>query len=142
MIIPDVNLLLYANVSAFPQHAAARKWWQDCLNARQPVGLPLPVVFGFIRIGTNPRVLSPPLAPDDAIARIEGWLTLRHVTVVHPGPRHLDIAFDLIRQLGTAGGLTTDIQVAALAIELQAEVNSNDTDFARFPGLRWRNPLS
>jgi predicted nucleic acid-binding protein len=73
---------------------------------------------------------------------VESWLAQPQVFLLHPGHRHAAILFDLLRRLGTAGDLTTDAHLAALAIEHQAEVCTTDADFARFPGLRWRNPLA
>ena len=87
-------------------------------------------------------VLQSPLAPLDAMARVRGWLAQPEVRIVEPGPRHLEIVCDLFRATSVAGSLTTDAHLAALAIEHQAELHSNDTDFGRFPGLRWRNPLT
>lgn len=141
MIFPDVNLLLYAQVTAFAEHARARRWWEGLLNGRKPVGVAAPAVFGFVRLATNGRVLDRPLAVDDALRRVESWLAMPHVHLATPGPRHLEIAFALLRAAGTAANLTTDAQLAALAIEHQGEVHSNDTDFARFEQLRWVNPL-
>jgi toxin-antitoxin system PIN domain toxin len=141
VIIPDVNLLLYANVDGFPRHAQARRWWERALGGVEEIGLGGPALFGFLRIATNPRILDPPLAVDDAIGRVEEWLRRRHVRFLLPGPRHMEIAFRLLRQLGTAANLTTDVQLAALTIEYQAEIHSNDTDFGRFSELRWVDPL-
>lgn len=141
MIVPDINLLLYAHISSFPQHAQARRWWEEAISGRGTIGIPSPVLFGFVRLASNPRVFAPPLTVDQALARIESWLARRHVHLLAPGPRHLEIAFQLLRQLGAAASLTTDVQIAALAIEHQAELHSHDTDFGRFPGLRWRDPL-
>ena len=142
MIVPDINLLLYAHVSGFAEHAQARRWWEELLNGRTQVGLTSPVLFGFIRLGTNHRILDRPMAVDRALGLVETWLGRPNVQFLLPGPRHLEIAFNLLRGLGTAGNLTTDIQVAALAIEHQAELHSNDSDFERFPELRWINPLA
>ena len=141
MIIPDVNLLLYAEIDAFPQHAAARRWWEDTLSAGDPVGLPSVALFGFLRIATNRRVFAQPLSVTDALTRIETWLDRSNVVFLAPGPRFLDTAFQLLRNLGTGGNLTTDVQLAAHAMENQAELHSNDLDFGRFAGLRWQNPL-
>ena len=142
MIVPDVNLLLYAHVSAFAEHAKARAWWEGLLNGRTEVGIGGPALFGFLRLATNRRVLDPPMSVEEALTRIETWWRRPHVRVLHPGPRHLELAFGLLRRLGTAADLTTDAQLAALAIEHQAEVHSNDADFGRFPQLRWVNPLA
>ena len=141
MIIPDINLLLYASIIGFEEHTRARRWLESILNGRTPVGLAAPSLFGFVRLGTNPRVFDPPMAVDEAIGRVEAWLARSHVHFLLPGPRHLDLAFGLLRRIGAAGNLTTDVQLAALAIEHQGELHSNDTDFGRFPELRWVNPL-
>lgn len=141
MIVVDVNLLLYAVITGFPQHPAAHAWWTDTLNSDREVGLSSPALFGFLRIVTNPRVLTPPLPVDDAIRYVADWLALPNVRFLTPGPRHLDITFDLLRQVGTAGNLATDVQLAAFALENEAELCSNDADFGRFAGLHWFNPL-
>jgi toxin-antitoxin system PIN domain toxin len=142
MIIPDVNLMLYAEIDAFPQHDAARRWWEETLSGAGRVGLPAVGLFGFIRIATNRRIFEEPLSLDAAVARVEAWLERSNVTFLGPGPRYLDTAFQLLRMLGTGGNLTTDVQLAAHAIENQAELYSNDLDFGRFNGLRWVNPLT
>lgn len=106
------------------------------------VGLAAPAVFGFLRLATSRRVFERPLAVDDAAGRVESWLARPQARFLLPGPRHLEISLGLLRGAGAAGNLTTDAQLAALAIEYQGEVHSNDADFARFPGLRWINPLA
>jgi toxin-antitoxin system PIN domain toxin len=141
MIIPDVNLLLYAHIDAFGEHAKARVWWDALLNGKTEVGLPGPALFGFLRLATNRRLFDPPMSLEAALAHVERWLARPIVRFLVPGPRHLEIAFRLLRPRRTAGNLTTDVQLAALAIEHQAEIHSNDLDFARFPQLRWKNPL-
>jgi len=142
VIIPDINLLLYASIEAFPEHQAARKWWASCLEGKVEIGIVDPVLFGFIRIATNRRIFEPPMTVGAATNLVQGWLARPNVRTVVPGPRHLQIAFDLLNSLGSAGNLTTDIQIAAFALENQAEVHSADVDFARFSGLRWSNPLT
>jgi len=142
MILPDVNLLLHAYNLDSPCHAGARAWWEKVLGEPAPVGLAWSVVLGYIRIATHPRVLASPLPVAKACSHAEAWLAQPQVTLLHPGQRHATILFDLLRGLGTAGNLTTDAHLAALAIEHQAELCSTDADFARFPGLRWRNPVS
>src|SRR5262245_63649123 len=102
MIIPDVNLLLYANLAAFEVHASARRWWETALNGDEPVGLPAVSIFGFIRISTNPRVFQPAMAVTEAIGRVEKWLGQPHVGLLSSGPRHLQLAFPLLAALGAA----------------------------------------
>jgi toxin-antitoxin system PIN domain toxin len=142
MIVVDANLLLYAVVTGFEQHDAAHAWWEEALNGQADVGLTSPAIFGFLRISTNPRILTSPLPVDKAAGYVTGWLDLPNVSYLIPGPRHLDIAFDLLHGMGTAGNLTTDVQLAAFAIEHDADMCSNDNDFGRFPRLRWVNPLT
>ena len=141
MIIPDVNLLIYAVIKGVPVHDKARLWLLRLMDGPEPVGFGTLILFGFIRVATNPRMIQPPMAVDRALELVDGWLARPHVRLIHPGPEHLPIAFQLLRDAGTAGNLTSDAQIAALAIEYQAEVHSNNPDFARFSGLRWRNPL-
>ena len=142
MILPDVNLLIHAYHAGSPVHARARAWWEETLSTPAPVGLPWAVVLGFIRIATHPGILRNPLGADVACQHAEAWLAQPQVIFLHPGERHAGILFDLLRHLGTAGNLTTDAHLAALAIEHQAELHSTDADFARFPGLRWSNPIA
>lgn len=141
MIVPDVNLLLYAQITAFAEHPKARRWWEGLLDGDTEVAIAAPALFGFIRLATSPRVFDRPLEVTDAIQRVEDWLARPHVRFALPGPRHLEVAFGLLRDLGAAGSLTTDVQLAALAIEHQGEVHSNDSDLGRFRQLRWVNPL-
>jgi hypothetical protein len=141
VIIPDVNLLLYAVITGFAQHVRARAWWERIINDSGRIGLTCPAVFGFLRIATNGRVLAEPLPVAGAVSYIHDWLAQPNVELLTSGPRHLDIAMGLLQDVGTAGNLTTDAQLAAYAIAHDAQIHSNDTDFARFSGLNWVNPL-
>jgi len=142
VILPDVNLLLYAHNADAPQHAAARAWWDAVLNGTEPVALPWVVVLAFVRITTNRRAFSQPTTPDEALTRVSAWLARPHVRIVHPTDRHFELVATFLRRAGTAGNLTTDAHLAALAIEHGATLWSTDRDFARFPGLDRRDPLS
>lgn len=141
MILPDINLLIYAYNQAAPLHTQARAWWEGLLNREHPIAMPWAVALGFVRLVTHPRVLEEPLAPDAALRRVEAWFRHPSVQVLDPGPQHLMLIGRLFNSTGVAGALTTDTHLAALAIEHQCELHSNDSDFGRFPGLRWRNPL-
>ena len=99
-------------------------------------------ILGFIRVSTHPRVFSNPMRPAEAMRRVKSWLDHPSVRVVTPGEHHGRILFKLLEDLGTAGNLTTDAHLAALAIEYKAELASTDVGFARFDGLRWFNPLA
>jgi toxin-antitoxin system PIN domain toxin len=142
MIVPDVNLLLHAYNSGSKVHDRARAWLEDLMNGDRPVGFAWAVVLGFVRITTHPAVLSRPLDAGDACEIARSWLERPHAGILHPGERHAQLVFGLLESLGTAGNLTTDAHLAALAIEHQAELHSTDADFARFAGLKWRNPLA
>jgi uncharacterized protein len=140
MIVPDINLLLYAYNAGATHHRAARRWWERLLRGDQVVGLPWVVILGFVRLATTRGVFVEPATPLAAVDRVASWLARPGVSLLLPGPGHLET---LRRTLScTSGGpLTTDAHLAALTIEHQAELHSNDADFSRFPGLRWRNPL-
>lgn len=141
MILPDINLLVYAYNADAPLHEPAKAWWEDLLNHHEPVAVPWIVSHGFIRIMTHPRVLERPLRVTDALKPVRKWLEWPSVQVLKPGTRHLKILESLLHEVGTGGNLLADAALAALAIEYQCELCSNDADFARFSGLRWRNPL-
>jgi toxin-antitoxin system PIN domain toxin len=142
LILPDVNLLLHAYNSESRLHSPARSWWEGLLNGSRPVGLAWVAVLGFIRIATHRQILARPLPVAAACAHARAWLSQPYVSIVDPGARHSEILFGLLESLGTAGNLTTDAHLAALAIEHQAEIHSTDADFGRFSGLRWVNPLA
>ena len=141
MIVPDLNLLIYAHNDAAPLHAPARRWWEGLVNGTERVGVPWVVTAGFVRLLTHPSVLSHPARPEQAVDYVQEWFNFSHVTPLNPGTEHLALFRDALAASGVGGNLVTDAHIAARAIEYQAELHSNDADFGRFPGLRWRNPL-
>lgn len=141
MKLPDVNLLIYAANESLRQHASAREWVEETLSGTETVAFAWPVLVGFVRVVTNPRVMQRPWGTENALAIVRGWLAQPPATVVHPTDRHLAVLYDLLLPLGTAGNLTSDAHLAALAIEHGATLCSHDGDFARFAGLRWEDPL-
>jgi len=142
MIVPDINLLIYAYDSSSPFHLKAVSWWQACLAGEEPVILPEAVVFGFLRVSTNPRAFHHPLDTAEAVAHVRSWLQQEAVTIPETMPDHFERVFSLLEGLGTAGNLVTDAQIAATAIAQDAVVHTADADFLRFKGLRWLNPLA
>jgi hypothetical protein len=112
------------------------------LSADRQVGLPWVVLLGFLRIMTSRRVLAAPLPAPVAIGHVRSWLAQPVALILHPGPRHLDLVEQLAAESLATGELATDLHLAALAIETQAELHSNDAEFTRFSGLRWFNPLA
>ena len=141
MIIPDLNLLVYAYSDGAPFHSAARRWWDDLINGNERVGVSWAVATGFVRLMTHPSVLASPATPEKALDFVTEWFQFPQVSPVNPGAGHLDLLRKNLAVAGVGANLVTDAHIAALAMEYQAEVHSNDTDFSRFPGLRWRNPL-
>jgi uncharacterized protein len=133
--VPDVNVLLYASDTSSRHHATARAWIEGALSATETVGFAIVALLGFIRIGTNPRVMATPLTPSEAFDQVEEWLAQPPATMLGPGRRHLVICRELVEASGTAGNLTTDAHLAALAIEHGATLASFDGDFHRFAGL-------
>ncbi len=142
MIIPDINLLLYAHDAGSPFHTKSAGWWRSCLSGTESVGLLHVVVFGFVRVATNNRAFLHPMTPEEAARLVRSWLDQPPVQVVEPGPNHLRQTLRLLESLGTAGNLTSDAQMAALAMEHDAVLHTADADFSRFQGLKWFNPLT
>ncbi len=135
MRIPDVNVLVYSRDTTSVHYAEARAWIGDALSKTEAVGFALVAVLGFVRVITNPRVFEAPLAPSDALDQVDEWLMQPPATIAHPGRRHLALWRELIEASGTAGNLTTDAHLAALAIERGATLASFDGDLHRFAGL-------
>ena len=142
MRIVDLNLLLYAVNRDSAKHHRAKAWLEEVLSGDELVALPWVVVLGFLRLTTNSRILPRPMESGDAIRIVDSWLSRPNVEVLNPGPEHWRILRQLLEETGTAANLTTDTHLAALAIEAGAQLCSSDADFARFPHLRWENPLN
>jgi toxin-antitoxin system PIN domain toxin len=140
--LPDVNLLVYTADDSSRHYARARPWLERTLSGTEEVGFAWMALLGFIRISTNPVAFGNPLSPSRAFEFVESCLGSPVATIVHPGERHASLMRDLLMPLGTAGNLTSDAHLAALAIEHGAELCSSDNDFSRFEGVRWTNPLA
>jgi toxin-antitoxin system PIN domain toxin len=140
VVIVDANVLLYAVDLASAHHERARSWLDDSLAGSEAVGLTWIALLAFIRIGTNPSILPTPMTADEATGQVETWLGAPAAVVAQPTARHASVLRGLLRDTGTAGNLTTDAHLAALALEHGADVVSYDRDFARFPGVRHRLP--
>ncbi len=142
MILVDANLLIYAYVPTLPQHEVARRWLEEQLSTAPRVGLPWPSLLAFVRLVTNPRVFERPASITEAWERVEEWLKVPSVWVPLPTERHPEILGELMQRAVDRPQLVPDAHLAALAIEHGLILCSTDGDFARFPGLRWRNPLT
>jgi uncharacterized protein len=141
VILVDSNLLLYAFDAGATRHGEARSWLESVLDSSEQVALAWVALLAFIRIGTNPSALSRALSVEEATTIVSSLLALRNVIVLHPGERHWTLLRELLADAQARGDLVTDAHLAALAIEHGAVVCTTDRDFARFPGLRWQNPL-
>jgi len=141
VIIPDVNILLYAFDEALPRHAAYAAWLGDLATDQAPFGLSELVAFGFLRIATNPKVMQKPASTELALAFIAELQARPNCRMLRPGPRHFTIFTDLCRELALRGNLISDAHHAALAIEHDGVWATSDADFERFPGLLWVHPL-
>ena len=141
MILPDINLLLYAHDSRGTHFPAASEWWQRCLDGPESVGIAWVVILGFIRISTNPRIYAEPQTSAAACASVAEWLTLPHYHLVDPVPGHFERLSANLKHLGVAGNLTTDAHLATLAAESGYILHTTDADFSRFPTLKFINPL-
>lgn len=140
MVIVDANVLLYAVDRASAHHEPARTWLDASLAGAEAVGFAWIALLAFIRVGTNPAILPRPMSAEEATGQAEAWLGAPAAVVAQPTARHAGLLRGLLREAGTAGNLTTDGHLAALAIEHGADIVSYDRDFARFPGVKHRLP--
>ena len=142
MIVPDLNLLVFAYNVRSEFHQAAQIWWQELVVGTETVAIPWQVSDGFIRQMANPSILATPWTPEAASGEVRRWLDNSHVVPLSPGPRYLEILERILADAGATTKLVPDATIAALALENGAEVHTHNTrDFQRFPGLMWRNPI-
>lgn len=142
MILIDANLLVYAHVSSFEQHEQAHEWLDEQLNGAAPVGLPWASLLAFLRLVTNPRVFERPEPVGDAWRQVLAWLDCETAWIPQPTERHTELLGDFLAIPGMHANLVPDAHLAALAREHGLMLCSADSDFARFPALRWLNPLA
>jgi toxin-antitoxin system PIN domain toxin len=141
MMLVDANILLYAEDQLSPQHELAKEWWDEQLSGSYPVCLCWTVISAFIRIASNSRVFENPLSAKEATARVQGWFEQPCVRLIQTTGRHWEIFQQMLNDGQALGNLVTDAHLAALAIQHGCELISTDADFARFPRVKWRNPL-
>jgi toxin-antitoxin system PIN domain toxin len=141
MILLDANLLVYAHVTSLTQHHAARSWLDSRLNGPTPVGLPWPTLLSFVRLVSNPRIFEHPQPISKAWKQVDDWLTCPVAWIPQPTERHREILGSFLTDTLGRSNLVPDAHLAALAIEHGLTLCSTDRDFARFPNLRWEDPL-
>ncbi|MCX6543752.1 MAG: type II toxin-antitoxin system VapC family toxin [Acidobacteria bacterium] len=142
MILIDANLLIYAIDADSHHHGVAKAWLEETLSGTDRVGLAWIVLLAFLRITTREGILARTLTLAAAIGYVDSWLAQPNVELVTPGPHFWPLFRGLILASGTAGNLTSDAHLAAMAIERGATVCSTDNDYGRFPGLLYTNPLT
>lgn len=142
MIVVDANVLIYAVDEDSTRHREAKTWLEAVLSGNEVLGLAWTVTLAFLRLTTKAGISPRPLSIETALEVVQKWLDHPSVSVIEPGPQHTHILRALLLKTGAGGNLTTDAHLAALAMEHGAELYSFDHDFARFPGLRWMEPLS
>jgi len=142
MIVLDVNLLLYAHRRSSPFYPKARSWFEKTLSSPEDVGIPLQSAMAFLRITTNKTIPLGRLDLAEALHIVEGWLGQEYVTLLYAGEGHWPIFRRMLLEGHAVGPLGTDAHLAALTMEYGGTLYTTDSDFARFPGLRWHNPLA
>ena len=142
MILVDANLLVYANDESAAEHAVARAWFEGVLNRPTRVGLPWPSLLAFVRLVSNAAIVRLPVTPAAAWQRASEWLARDNVWIPLPGPQHGELLAEFFTDRRITSRMVPDAHLAALALEHGLTLCSTDGDFARFPGLRWQNPLA
>lgn len=142
MQVPDINVLIYAHRGEVDEHERYAKWLEELVNGDEPFGASEMALFGFVRIVTNRRAFKTPTPIEQAFSFCEQLVQRPNCLRLRPGERHWEIFARLCTEVGATGKLVADAHHAAIAIEHGGELISADSDFARFPGLRWRHPLS
>ena len=142
MIVPDVNLLLYAYDDTAPMHRAASRWWRDCLDGEELVGISTLTILAFVRLSTKPGLFRHPRSAEEAGEVVLSWFKSPVADLLYLDRHDLELTFRLLAEVGTAGDLTIDAALAALAIRQGGTVHSADRDFDRFLGVSWHNPLT
>lgn len=142
MILVDANILVYAWVESLPQHHKARIWLDAQLAGNSPVGLPWPSTLAFLRLVTNARVFQRPASVQTAWQQVEAWLNCDVAWIPQPTDRHAEVLGGLLSDPGATANLVPDAHLAALSIEHGLVLCSADSDFARFPQVRWQNPVA
>jgi len=136
----DTNVLLAVVNRSAATHPVSNRWLDRALGGDEPVGFAWLALVGFVRLSTSARVVPSPLSPGQAMDVVGAWLGARTSRVLHPGIRHAEHLRELLAAAGTAGNLTNDAHLAALALEHRATIVTFDSDYSRFAGVKWERP--
>jgi uncharacterized protein len=142
VIVLDVNLLIYAYDTTTLHHRSARRWIEEVFSGVEPIGLPWQTVSAFLRVSTNSRLPGNRFSMSEAAEIVDGWTAMSTVHFLSPGTRHWFYFRRMLIDGAVTGPLATDAQLAALTMENGGVLYTTDRDFARFPGLKWTNPLA
>jgi toxin-antitoxin system PIN domain toxin len=142
MIVLDANILLYAYDSGSAHHAKARAWVEREFSGSQTIGLPWQTVTAFVRIMTNLRLPGERFSIGEVVAVVDGWLDQPNIRLIAPGEDRWPLFRQMLVEGQAAGPLASDAHLAALTIEYGGVLHTTDRNFARFPALRWKNPLA
>jgi len=142
VLLPDVNILVYAHREDAPGHERFRIWLEELINGDEAYGISDLVCSGFIRIVTHPAIFDPPSTIDEALTFLDRLVSQPACVRIAPGARHWQIFSGLCRATRARGNHVPDAYFAALAIESGSEWITSDGDYGRFPGLRWRRPFA
>ncbi|HJQ79385.1 MAG TPA: type II toxin-antitoxin system VapC family toxin [Lacipirellulaceae bacterium] len=141
MDLLDVNVLVNAFRRDAPRHAEFLAYVRSLVENNLPYAIPSTVFSGFFRIITHPSIFNPPSKFVDALTFAEQVRSPSHCLTIVPGSTHWGIFVELCTKGGARGGLISDAYLAAMAIEIGAELVTDDRGFGRWPGLRWRHPV-
>ncbi len=141
MIVVDANLLIYSYDSASPDYMKSVAWLERVFSGPETVGLPWQCISAFLRIVTHRRLSGVRVDVNEALETVEKWLHQPNVQVLVPGDRHWSVLKRAILEGRASAALVSDAEIAALTMEYGGVLHTADRDFARFPGLRWVNPL-
>jgi len=141
VIVVDANLLIYSYDTESPHHKKSRAWVEKIFSDIEPVGLPWQTVSAFLRVITNRRLPGSRLTVEQAIEIVEAWLEQPNIRIIVAGDDHWSVLKRMIMEGRATGPLVSDAELVALTVEYGAVLYTADRDFARFPGLRWKNPL-
>ncbi len=142
MLLPDVNVLIYAHrEDSTVDHPRYADWMRALATGPEPFALSVLTLSGLVRIATNPRVFKRPSTLDELFEFIDQLVQRPTARLVAPGPEHIALFERLCRESDAAGKLVADAQHAAVAIENGCTMVTTDSDYDRFPGLRWQHPL-